>query len=73
MARNQKQQVLRYMRKFGSITPSEAVYNLGIFRLAARISDLKGDGYKISSDMVKGINRFNEPVRYAEYRLEEES
>ena len=72
MARNQKQLVLRHIRKFGSITPAEAVYNYSIFRLAARISDLKKDGYKIESKMVKSVNRFNEPVRYAEYRLEEE-
>ena len=40
-------QVLRYIEKFGSITALEAVEDLRIFRLSARIKDLKDLGYPI--------------------------
>lgn len=43
----QKQQVLNYIDCFGSITQLEAIRDLGIMRLASRVSDLKRDGYKI--------------------------
>lgn len=37
----QTDRVLMYMRDFGSISPLEAMRDLGCMRLAARISDLK--------------------------------
>ena len=44
--------VLNYMEEHGSITAKQA-YNLGIMRLASRISDLKRAGYDIKSDTIK--------------------
>ena len=67
----QCEQVLKYMQDFGSITPLQAVADLGVYRLAARVSDLKKAGYKISSRWVKGKNRYGKRVRFAEYRLED--
>ena len=43
----QTQRVLDYIRQFGSITAIDAVRDLGVMRLAARISDLKKEGYDI--------------------------
>lgn len=68
----QCEQVLRYMQDFGSITPLQAVADLGVYRLAARISDLRRSGYNISRQMVAGKNRYGKPVSFAEYRLEDE-
>lgn len=48
----QKQAVVNYMDKYGSIAPREAVSDLGIYRLAAVIHDLKKDGYPIKSELV---------------------
>lgn len=67
----QCEQVLKYMQDFGSITPLQAVADLGVYRLAARISDLRQDGYGISSRMMTAKNRYGKRVRFAEYRLEE--
>ena len=67
----QCEQVLKYMQDFGSITPLQAVADLGVYRLAARISDLRQDGYSISRRMVAGKNRYGKPVSFAEYRLED--
>ena len=64
--------VLRYMQDFETINPLQALGDLGVMRLGARIWDLKQAGYPISRRMVTGKNRYGEPVSFAEYRLEEE-
>ena len=38
----QCEKVLEYMKEFGSITPIEAMQDIGCMRLAARIADLIG-------------------------------
>ena len=38
-------------------------------RLAARISDLEGQGFDIAHERVTGRNRYGEPVSYSSYRL----
>lgn len=67
----QNEKVLNYMEKFGSITQLEALTDLGIMRLASRISDLKKQDYKIKKEMVKSKNRFGDTVQFARYSLEE--
>lgn len=67
----QCERVLKYMHDFGSITHLQAVADLGVQRLAARVSDLKAAGYQINSRWVKGKNRYGEPTRFVEYSLEE--
>ena len=64
--------VLRYMQDFETINPLQALGDLGVMRLGARIWDLKKAGYPISRRMVTGKNRYGEAVSFAEYRLEEE-
>mgnify|MGYP000048541999 CR=1 FL=1 len=65
----QNQRVISYMRDFGSINPLQALSDLGVMRLASRISDIKRMGYGIEKKMAEGRNRYGETVRYAEYRL----
>lgn len=65
----QAQRVLDYMEKHGSITQIEALSELGILRLASRISDLKKRGYKIDGKMVKGKNRYGEEFRVKQYSI----
>lgn len=66
----QKQMVINYIDDFGSITQLQALADLGIMRLASRISDLKEDGFKIVKTMEKTKNRYGKNVRYARYRKE---
>lgn len=40
----QKERVLDYIDRFGSITQKEAFEDLGCMRLAARIADIEADG-----------------------------
>ena len=67
----QCERVLKYMHDFGSINPAQAMDDLGVMRLGARIWDLKRAGHPITRKMVKKKNRYGEPVSFAEYRLEE--
>lgn len=53
----QCEKVVDYMKRHGSITAREAYWNLGIMRLASRISDLKRQGYLIKSEDIKVTNR----------------
>lgn len=69
----QCERVLKYMEDFGSINPMQAMKDLGVMRLGARIFDLKKAGYKITRRNVTGRNRYDEQVVFAEYRLEENS
>lgn len=67
----QNERILNYMNEHGSITQFEA-YQLGILRLASRISDMRRLGYPIEREMVTVKNRFGEDCRVAQYSLEEE-
>lgn len=65
----QAQRVLAYMEQYGSITQYEALRDLGVMRLASRISDLKKLGYPIKSEVVAVKNRFDEDCYIKRYSL----
>ncbi|MBQ6483092.1 MAG: hypothetical protein IJI45_18455 [Anaerolineaceae bacterium] len=67
----QHEQILSYMNRFGTITPFQAFADLGITKLATRISELKQDGVQIDKRLVHGKNRFGKSVFWAEYKLKE--
>ena len=67
----QAQRVIDYIREFGSITQFEALRDLGVMRLASRISELRKDGYAITSEMHAVKNRFGETCKVKRYSLEE--
>lgn len=64
--------VLRYMEDFGSITQLEAIEQLGVMRLASRISDLRGLGIAIKKETVSSKNRYGDKVSYAKYSLDKD-
>ena len=68
----QNQRILDYINEFGSITQLEALKDLGIMRLASRISDLKRLGYPIVSKTEKVKNRWQEPCHIKRYSLSKE-
>lgn len=65
----QNQRVIEYLEQFGSITQLEALRDLGIMRLASRISDLKRQGYTIESATEAVENRWEEKCHVKRYRL----
>lgn len=60
--------ILLYMREKGSITPIDALREIGCFRLGARIYDLRARGYNINTKMETHEGRFG-PVTFARYSL----
>lgn len=68
----QAQRVLEYIKEFGSITQLEALRDLGVMRLASRISDLRRMGYAIESEIVAVRNRYGEKCHIKSYRLGKE-
>lgn len=71
MKTTQCEKIVEYMKEHGSITQIQAFVDIGCFRLASRISDLKKQGYAIRSEMVKVKNRYDEDVQVAKYSLVE--
>ena len=65
----QAERILDYIDEFGSITQLEALRDLGIMRLASRISDLKRNGYPIKSEIETVKNRFGENSHIKRYSL----
>ena len=66
----QNERIIAYINEFGSITQLDALADLGIMRLASRISDLRRLGYPIVSKTEKVKNRFQEPCHIKRYSLE---
>ena len=66
----QAQKVLEYIRQFGSITQLEALRDLGVMRLASRVSDLRKQGYDIVGEREAVVNRYEE-ISYIKRYFEE--
>lgn len=71
MKPTQCDKIVDYMEKYGSITQLQAYLDIGCWRLASRISDLKRRGYGIKTDTVKVKNRDGEFVPVARYSFAE--
>ena len=67
----QNQRVIDYMREYGSITQLQALSDLGVMRLASRISDLRRSGYPITSRTESVKNRYGETCRIKAYSIAE--
>ena len=65
----QAERVLAYMIEHGSVTQFEALKDLGVLRLASRISELRKKKYEIEGQMVKVENRYGEICRVKRYSL----
>lgn len=55
MSMSQEQKIDLYLKRHGSITQREAIF-LGIYRLGARIWDMKHAGAKIQTESVRVRN-----------------
>lgn len=64
----QTERILAYIREFGTITPLEAIRDIGCYRLSARIADLRDQGYDIISEPLTVKNRYGGVSRVARYR-----
>ena len=65
--KTQCKRLLEYMANHDGVTQFEAISELGILRLASRISELKKYGCDIGSNFVKVTNRYGETCRVKRY------
>ena len=67
----QREAILKYISDFGSITPMQAYSDLGITKLATRISEMRRDGLKFKIETVKLKNRYGKAVSFCKYSFAE--
>ena len=70
---SQCERIIKYLNEFGSITQLEALQDLGIMRLASRISEIRKNGVNICGDIIEVKNRYGEICRIKKYKLGEEN
>jgi len=61
---SQNAQILDHLRTYGAITPIVALRDYGVFRLGARIYDLKQAGHQIATTIIDHKSK-----RFARYVL----
>jgi len=66
---SQAERVLQYLKNGNTITTLNAFNELGITRLAARVHELKRDGYNVMKKTITVNNRYDEKCSVAEYYL----
>ena len=64
----QKDRIRKYLDDFGSITQMEAIRDLGMMRLGARIWEMVRAGEPIIRETETAKNRYGQTTRYARYR-----
>ena len=69
---SQKARILKHLQRYHKIDPLKAWTRYGVYRLAARISDLRKDGYDIETTSKFVKNQFGEKCKVAEYILWDE-
>lgn len=66
---SQNELILTHLRRHKGITSAEAMTLYSVYRLSARISDLREAGYNIITNDVQGKNKYGNNTRYAMYSL----
>ena len=67
----QQETILDYIYRFGSITPMQAFADLGITKLATRVSEMKKDGITLKHESIKCKTRLGRTTHYTRYSFEE--
>lgn len=69
MKTTQEERLIKYFKKTKTIDPIKAWTGLGIYRLSARILELRKKGYEIDTLKKAVKNRFGEDCVVAQYRM----
>ena len=68
----QNERIIAHIEEYGSITQLEALNDLGVMRLASRISDLRRKGYNIEAKTERVKNRYGETCCIKRYSFGED-
>ncbi len=66
---SQKERIIEYLHKEGSITALEAVRELGILQLSARLVELERSGFIFHKENETAKNRYGENVHFTRYSI----
>lgn len=66
---SQKHRIVEYLHKEGSITALDAVRDLGILQLSARLVELERCGYIFHKENETAKNRYGENVHFTRYSI----
>lgn len=66
----QKQRLMEFFKSGKKITSLDALSQLGIYRLSARMSELENVGIPISRERIQITNRYGQEVRIKRYWVE---
>lgn len=69
MKMTQREKIVNYIRKFGSITSWEAYRDLGITQFATRVKELKEEGYEFKTEWESKKNKEGKSVSFKRYYL----
>lgn len=70
----QKDRIMDYLSKFGSITSWQAYEDLGITQLSTRLKELHDQrGINFKKERIYKTNRFGQKCHYDKYMIAEES
>ena len=66
----QTERLLKCLEEGRTINPLEAWMRLGIYRLSARIFDLRQRGISVSGEIVPVLNQYGEKCRVKQYQID---
>ena len=66
---NQNKRLLNYLEQGKTINPLKAWNELGIYRLASRVCDLRKQGIEVKDRWLDVSNRYGESIRVKQYYL----
>ena len=61
--------IVQYLKDNGTITRLQAVYDLGVMELAARICELEEKGYSFNKKTIYVLTRYGYEVTCTEYSI----
>jgi len=64
---NQRKRIKAHLEQGKSLTRIQALTELGILNPTARISELRSNGYPITTTMIDVVNRYDEKVQVAQW------
>jgi predicted ArsR family transcriptional regulator len=67
---NQRQKVLEYLSSGKALTREQAMTELGIMNVTARIAELRNEGYVIEPNIKSHTNRYGDKVSSATWTMD---
>lgn len=71
--KSQTEAIIAHLQKHGHITSRQAFKKYGVTRLSAKIYNLRHNGYRIISEIIRVDTRYGRKTNVAKYILKEDA